>query len=293
MQIEYSKRINSLPPYLFVEIDRLKRDAKAKGADIISLGIGDPDMASPDFVVDAMCKAVKNSANHHYPTDDGMPEFRASVVDYLKRRFNVVIDRDKEVLPLLGSKDGIGHIHIAFVNPGDVVLVPDPGYPVYNSGTVFTGGETVYMPLLEKNNFLPDFSKVPEEKLKKAKLLFLNYPNNPTAACATREFFKQVIELANKYNIIVCHDNAYSEVHFGKEKPLSFLSLPGAKEVGIEYYSLSKTYNMTGWRVGFAVGNEQVLKGLSKAKSNLDSGIFQAVQLVQLLLFLIQIMKIH
>jgi LL-diaminopimelate aminotransferase len=279
MQIDYSDRINKIPPYLFVELDKLKRKAIADGADIISLGIGDPDLPTPDFIVESLYESACDPDNHNYALDEGMPVFRQSVADWYKKRFNVDLDVDTEILPLLGSKEGIGHIHLAYVNPGDVVLVPDPGYPVYRSGTILAGGEVVYMPLKEENNFLPDFSAISEEQLQKAKLMFLNYPNNPTNACADKEFFNQVVELAKKYNIIVCHDAAYTEVCFDGYKPDSFLSVEGAKDVGIEFHSLSKTYNMTGWRVGFAVGNAEVIKGLAKVKANLDSGIFQAVQL--------------
>ncbi|MBU0650845.1 LL-diaminopimelate aminotransferase [bacterium] len=277
--MEFSDRINQLPPYLFVELDKLKKQAISEGADIISLGIGDPDMGTPEVIVKSLNEAAKDPSNHHYALDEGMPIFKKSIADWYKRRFDVELNASNEILPCLGSKDGIGHIHLAFVNPGDVVLVPDPGYPVYRSGTIFTGGEVVYMPLLEKNGFLPDLDIIPEEKFKKAKLMFLNYPNNPTAACATKEFFEKVISLAKKYNIIVCHDAAYSEVCFDGYKPLSFLEIKGAKEVGIEMHSLSKTFNMTGWRVGFAVGNSEVIKGLAKIKSNVDSGVFQAIQL--------------
>ncbi len=279
MQIEYSQRVKQLPPYLFVELDKLKRQEIEKGADIISLGIGDPDMGTPQFIIDKLNESAQDPDNHHYAMDEGLPEFRKTIADWYKRRFNVDLDYTNEVLPLLGSKEGIGHVHMAFVNPGDVVLVPDPGYPVYRSGTIFTGGEVVYMPLLQENNYFPDFDKIPEEKLQKTKLMFLNYPNNPTSACADEEFFKKVIDIAKRYNIIVCHDNAYSEVCFDGYKPLSFLSVPGAKEVGVEFHSLSKTFNMTGWRVGFAVGNAEVLSGLAKIKANLDSGMFQALQI--------------
>jgi len=279
MEINYSDRINALPPYLFVEIDKLKREAAASGTEILNFGIGDPDMGTPEFIVDALYEAAKDSENHHYALDSGMPEFKLSIKKWVKNRFDVELDESQEILPVLGSKEGIGHIPMAFVNPGDVVLCPDPGYPVYKSSTILCGGEIVVMPLLEENNYFPDFSIIPEEKLQKAKLMFLNYPNNPTSACATEEFFKDVIDIAKKYDIIVCHDAAYTEVSFDGYKPISFLSVPGAKEVGVEFHSMSKTFNMTGWRVGFVVGNKEILAGLAKIKSNLDSGIFQAIQL--------------
>jgi LL-diaminopimelate aminotransferase len=225
-----------------------------------------------------MKKAVDKPAHHRYPSYEGMISYREAVANWYRQRFNVSLDPKTEVLSLIGSKEGIGHIPLAFVNPGDVVLVPSPGYPVYPVGTLFAGGESCIMPLKEENGFLPDFKAIPEDKLKKARLMFLNYPNNPTAAVAPEGFFKEAIELAAKYNIIICHDAAYSEMYYDNEKPMSFLDVEGAKDVGIEFHSLSKTYNMTGWRIGFAVGNRDVIFGLGKIKTNLDSGVFQAIQ---------------
>jgi LL-diaminopimelate aminotransferase len=224
-----------------------------------------------------MKKAVENPVHHRYPSYEGMLSYREAVARWYKKRFNATLDPRTEVLSLIGSKEGIGHIPLAFVNPGDVVLVPSPGYPVYPIGTLFAGGESYMMPLREENNFLPDLNRIPKRILQKAKLMFINYPNNPTSAVAPREFFEEVIKLAFKYNIIVCHDASYTEIYYDK-KPLSFMQLDGAKEVGIEFHSLSKTYNMTGWRIGFAVGNSHVLAGLGKVKTNLDSGVFQAIQ---------------
>jgi LL-diaminopimelate aminotransferase len=278
INIELASRVKSLPPYLFATIDVMKQEAKAKGVDLIDLSIGDPDMATPFHIVEAMKTAVEKPEHHRYPSYEGMLSFREAVAGWYKRRFDVTIDPANEVLSLIGSKEGIGHIPLAFVEPGDTVLVPSPGYPVYPVSVLFAGGESYFMPLREENGFLPDLKAIPESTLKKAKLIFINYPNNPTSAVAPRAFYEEVIALAVKYNIIVCHDAAYSEIYFDGEKPLSFMQIEGAKEVGIEFHSLSKTYNMTGWRIGFAVGNSVVLAGLGKIKSNLDSGVFQAVQ---------------
>jgi LL-diaminopimelate aminotransferase len=225
-----------------------------------------------------MRKAVKNPAHHQYPSYVGMLSFRQAVADWYKKRFNVTLNPKTEVLSLIGSKEGIGHMPLAFINPRDYVLVPSPGYPVYPVATLFAGGKIHEMPLLEKNNYLPDLQAIPRNVLKKAKLMFVNYPNNPTAACADRAFYKKLIAFAAEHNIIICHDAAYTEMYYDGEKPLSFLQIPGAKNVGIEVHSLSKTYNMTGWRVAFAVGNKDVIAGLGKIKTNIDSGIFQAIQ---------------
>lgn len=278
IKFELADRVKSLPPYLFAAIDKMKQEALSRGVDVIDLSIGDPDIPTPQHIVDAMKKAVDKPAHHRYPSYEGMISYREAVANWYRQRFNVSLDPKTEVLSLIGSKEGIGHIPLAFVNPGDVVLVPSPGYPVYPVGTLFAGGESCIMPLKEENGFLPDFKAIPEDKLKKAKLMFLNYPNNPTAAVAPEGFFKEAIELAVKYNIIICHDAAYSEMYYDNEKPMSFLNVEGAKDVGIEFHSLSKTYNMTGWRIGFAVGNKDVIFGLGKIKTNLDSGVFQAIQ---------------
>ncbi|RJQ41134.1 MAG: LL-diaminopimelate aminotransferase [Nitrospiraceae bacterium] len=278
MPVQLSDRVKNLPPYLFAAIDKMKQDALAKGIDLIDLSIGDPDIPTPKHIVDAMKKAVENSAHHRYPSYEGMLSYRDAVAGWYKKRFNVSLNPKTEVLSLIGSKEGIGHIPLAFINPGDVVLVPSPGYPVYPVGTLFAAGESYIMPLKEENGFLPDFKIIPEGVFKKAKLMFLNYPNNPTSATAGAGFYKEAINLAKKYNIIICHDAAYSEVYYDNERPISFLEIEGAKDVGIEFHSLSKTYNMTGWRIGFAAGNKDVIAGLGKIKSNLDSGVFQAIQ---------------
>lgn len=275
---ELAERVKNLPPYLFAAIDKMKQEALAKGVDLIDLSIGDPDMPTPVHIVEAMKKAVEKPVHHRYPSYEGMWSYREAVARWYKRRFNVTIDPVKEVLSLVGSKEGIGHIPLAFVNPGDVVLVPSPGYPVYPVGTTFAGGQSYIMPLVEQNNFLPDLAAIPAEVLKRTKLMFINYPNNPTSAVADRKFYEDVITMAKEYNFIVCHDAAYSEIYYDGKKPLSFMEIDGAKDVGIEFHSLSKTYNMTGWRIGFAVGNKDVIFGLGKIKSNLDSGIFQAIQ---------------
>lgn len=277
MKPEYSEKLKALPLYLFVEIDRRKKAAIDRGADIISFGVGDPDMPTPRHIVEAGKLALENPKNHQYPFGSGLMTFREAVARWYRSRFGVELNPANEIHSLIGSKEGIGHIHLAFVNPGDVVLIPEPGYPVYNTGTIFAGGEPCFMPLLEKNGFLPDFSAISEEKLQRAKLMFLNYPNNPTAAVADRKFYESAVELARKYSIIIAADAAYSEI-FYDAPPLSFLEIDGAKDVGVEFHSLSKTYNMTGWRLGWAAGNADVIKGLASVKDNYDSGVFQAVQ---------------
>jgi LL-diaminopimelate aminotransferase len=276
--VELAGRVKNLPPYLFAQIDAKKREAIEKGVDLIDLSIGDPDTPTPGHIVEAMKKAVDKPERHRYPSSEGMLSFREAVSVWYSRRFNVKLNPRDEVVTLIGSKEGIGHLPLAFADPGDVVLVPSPGYPVYAIGTLFAGGESVEMPLLEKNGYLPDLDAIDGAKLKRAKLMFLNYPNNPTAASAGVEFFEKVVDFAKKHDIIVCHDAAYSEIFYDGVKPPSFLEVEGAKEVGIEIHSLSKTYNMTGWRIGFAVGNAGVVGGLAKIKSNLDSGAFDAVQ---------------
>jgi LL-diaminopimelate aminotransferase len=278
INIILADRVRNLPPYLFAQIDAMKRKTIAEGADLIDLSIGDPDIPTPPHIVEAMKVAVEKPQNHRYPSYEGMYEYRKAVAEWYERRFNVKLDPETEVLSLIGSKEGIGHIPLAFVNPGDVVLVPSPGYPVYPIGTLFAGGESYFMPLKEENRFLPDLDAIPSHIANRAKLMFINYPNNPTSAVAGEDFFKRVVEFAARYNIIVCHDAAYSEIYFDNKRPISFLSIDGAKEVGIEFHSLSKTYCMTGWRIGFAAGNKDVIAGLGKIKTNLDSGVFQAIQ---------------
>jgi LL-diaminopimelate aminotransferase len=276
--IKKAQRINQLPPYLFAEIDRSKRAALARGVDLIDLGIGDPDIPTPSVVVEKLMEGASKPVNHRYPNSSGMAEFRQAVAAWYQSRFNVKLDAAKEVVSLIGSKEGIGNMAVAFVDPGEVVLVASPCYPVYHIGTAFNGGKNYFLPLKKENHFLPDLDSIPAEVAKQAKLLWINYPNNPTAAVADRDFYLGVIEFANKYNVIVCHDAAYTEMGFDDYRPMSFLEVDGAREVGIEFHSLSKTFNMTGWRIGMAVGNADLVGGLAQAKSNLDSGIFQAVQ---------------
>lgn len=278
INIDMAERVRNLPPYLFATIDRMKREALSKGVDLIDLSIGDPDIPTPKNIVDRMKEAAQNPQNHHYPSYEGLLGFRIAIADWYKKRFNVILNPEIEVLSLIGSKEGIGHIPLAFVNPGDTVLVPSPCYPVYPIGTLFAGGNSYFLPLRKENNFLPDLKSIPDDIAKRARLLFINYPNNPTSAVADRKFYEEVVEFALRHNIIVCHDAAYSEIYYDDYRPVSFLETPGAKDIGIEFHSLSKTYNMTGWRIGFAVGNQNVIQGLGKIKTNLDSGIFQAIQ---------------
>lgn len=278
LTIKKAKRINDLPPYLFAEIDRRKREALSRGVDLIDLGIGDPDIPTPATVVEKLLEGASRPVNHRYPSSSGMPEFRQAVAAWYKTRFGVTLDAGKEVCSLIGSKEGIGNMAVAFVDPGDVVLVSSPCYPVYHIGTAFNGGTNYFLPLRKENHFLPDLDAIPAEVAKKAKLLWINYPNNPTAAVADKDFYQRVVAFANKYNVIVCHDAAYTEMGYDGYRPMSFFEVDGAREVGIEFHSLSKTFNMTGWRIGMAVGNPEIVGGLAQAKSNLDSGIFQAVQ---------------
>lgn len=271
-------RIANLPPYLFAEIDRKIAAKRAEGVDVISLGIGDPVEPTPAHIIEAMSKEINDPVNHRYPSYFGLPEFRAAISRWYKRRFDVDLDPDTQVLPLVGSKEGIAHIHIAYVDPGDVVLVPDPGYPVYNSGTILAGGESHFMPLLAENNFLPDLGAIPADVAAKAKLMFLNYPNNPTSAIVAEGFFAEVVEFAKENEIVVAHDFPYSEITYDGYKAPSFLATPGALDVGVEFHSLSKTYNMTGWRIGWVAGSEEVIEAVGRVKSNIDSGIFNAIQ---------------
>lgn len=276
--LEPSDRLKALPPYLFLEIDRAKRRAIERGVKVVDFGIGDPDQPTPAFVRAAMARAIKDPKNHPYPLDRGNASFRRACADWFKKRFGVSFDPDTEILPVIGSKEAIAHLPLAWINPGDVTLVPDPCYPPYKSGTGFAGGVPYLMPLIEDRGFLPDFEAVPVDVLKKAKIIFVNYPNNPTGAIAPRAFYEKLVKWARKNNLIIASDLAYSEVFFGKEKPLSIFEIEGAKEVAIEFHSLSKTCNMTGWRVGFAVGRAELINPLLRVKSNLDSGVFTAIQ---------------
>ncbi len=280
MSFAFSHRLNQLPPYLFAKIDSIKQEELKKGKKLFLLGIGDPDLPTPQFVIDRLQRAVQNPLNHQYPSYAGMMGFRKAVSQWYRKRFDVHLNPETEVLALIGSKEGIAHLPLAFLNPGDASLVPNPGYPVYHSATLFAGGISLQFSLHEKNSFLPQFSEL--ERLirlgPKVKLLFLNYPNNPTAATASLDFFKEVVQFAKKNEILVCHDHAYSEIYYDDKKQPSFLEAPGAKEIGCEFHSLSKTFNMAGWRVGFMVGHAQMIEGLARVKTNIDSGVFNACQ---------------
>ncbi len=273
-----SHRIEKLPPYLFVEITRKIAEKRAQGVDVVTFAIGDPDLPTPRHILDALHAAAEDPANHRYPESDGLPEFRQAIKDWYQKRFGITLDRDKEVLPLIGSKEGIANIAYCLIDPGDVALVPDPGYPVYSVATMFAGGEPYYLPLTEENDFLPDLSAIPDDVARRARVLWLNYPNNPTAAVANLDFYEEAVQFAKKWDIAVCHDGPYSEVAYDGFRPPSFLQAPGAMDVGIEFHSLSKSYNMTGWRIGMAVGNETLINALFRVKSNVDSGINQAIQ---------------
>lgn len=270
-------RLGALPKYLFVDIDEKKSAAIAAGRDVIDFGIGDPDLPTPPFVVEAMRLALANAAHFRYASSAGSVDFRRAAADYMRQRFGASLDPAREVIALLGTKEGIGHLPTAVVDPGDVVLVPVPGYPVYESGSVFAGAEVVHVPLSAENRWLPDLGALDAALLERAKLLYLNYPNNPTSACAPLRFLEDCVALARRHGFIIAQDAAYAELSF-EDPPPSILQVPGATDVAIEFHSLSKTFNMTGWRIGFAAGNAEVLAALLKVKSNVDSGIFGAVQ---------------
>ena len=278
MAFELAKRLKVLPPYLFAELDRRKQEKIEQGVDVIDLGVGDPDLPTPEPIVEALKRAAENPENHKYPSYVGMKVYREAVSQWYKRRFDVDLDPDSEVIALIGSKEGIAHFPLAFVEEGDVVLCPDPAYPVYKIGTIFAGGEPYTLPLKEENDFLPDLGSIPQDIVERAKIIWINYPNNPTSADATEDFYKDLIKWAKKHNVIVASDSAYSEIYTGDRKPISILQIEGAKEVAVEFHSLSKTYNMTGWRIGMAVGSEELVKALGKVKTNIDSGQFNAVQ---------------
>jgi len=274
----FAKRILDLPPYLFAELDRAKAELQAEGKEVISLGVGDPDTPTPGPIIEALKREAQEPANHRYPSYEGLLSFREAVAGWYESRFGVALDPVCEVVSLIGSKEGIAHLPLAFVDPGDVGLYADPGYPVYSVAISFAGGTPVSLPLKEENGFLPDLEAIPAETARKAKIMYLNYPNNPTAATADEAFFERLVAFARRHEILVCHDAAYTEIAFEGYKPPSFLQVQGAKDVGIEFHSLSKTYNMTGWRIGFCVGNEDAVAGLGKVKTNIDSGVFQPVQ---------------
>ncbi|MBM7855731.1 LL-diaminopimelate aminotransferase [Desulfohalotomaculum tongense] len=278
LNFEQAERIKNLPPYLFARIEKLIAEKKEQGVDVISLGIGDPDLPTPGHIIEELKKEAENPANHQYPSSVGMLSYRQAVADFYQKRFGVELDAKSEVVALIGSKEGIAHISWCYLNPGDVVLVPDPGYPVYAGGAILAGAEPYAVKLKEENGFKPNYADIPSEVARKAKMMFINYPNNPTGATADVKFFEETVAFAKEYNILVCHDNAYSEIAFDGYRPPSFLEARGAKEVGIEFGSVSKPYNMTGWRIGWAAGHPEVVEALGRLKSNLDSGQFQAVQ---------------
>ncbi|OYV07880.1 MAG: LL-diaminopimelate aminotransferase [Methanosaeta sp. ASP1-2] len=274
----YADRIKNLPPYLFAAIDKAKTQARSRGVDVIDLSVGDPDLPTPEHISEALCRGAKDASNHQYPSYEGKLTFRTAVADWYRQTFSVDLDPGNEVLTLIGSKEGIAHAPLAFINPGDAALVPDPAYPVYRTATAFAGGESVIMPLLRENRFLPDLDAISPEDARRAKIMFLNYPNNPIGASADKAFFKKVLDFARDYDIIVMHDNPYSETYYDGNRSMSLLEMEGAKDVAVEFHSLSKTYNMTGWRIGSVVGNAGVVAGIGKIKSNIDSGTFGAVQ---------------
>ncbi|KUG20360.1 ll-diaminopimelate aminotransferase, methanococcal [hydrocarbon metagenome] len=270
--------MDHLPPYLFARIDAMKANKLSQGVDVIDLGVGDPDLPTPDHIVEALCTAARDPETHHYPSYTGMIEYRKAVAAWYRSRFGVDLDPQSEVLALIGSKEGIAHIPEAFVNPGEYVLATDPGYPVYKTSTLFSEGRLYEMPIAAENGFLPVLDDIPADVLRQAALMFINYPNNPTAAVAPRSFFEEVVEFAREHGIVVVHDNAYSEITFDGYRAPSFLEIDGAMEVGIEMHSLSKTYNMTGWRIGMACGSAEIVAGLGRVKTNVDSGAFDAIQ---------------
>lgn len=277
--MQFAKRLDKIPPYLFAELDRKRNELLAKGVDIINMGVGDPDKPTPDHVIQAMIKAVQDPSNHNYPPYQGTRAYREAVAEFMARRFGVTgLDPDTQIVSSIGSKEAIHNIFLAFVEAGDYVLIPDPAYPVYRTSTIFAGGEYYTMPLLAENNFLPDLDAIPVEVAQKAKLLWVNYPNNPTGAVASLEFFAKLVDFCRKYEILLCHDHAYSEMAYDGYKPPSVLQVPGAMDVAVEFHSCSKSYNMTGWRVGFVAGCTRGIKGLGQVKTNVDSGVFKAIQ---------------
>ena len=277
MSFDAADRVKKLPPYLFAEIDKKKKAAIAAGRDVINLGIGDPDTPTPDFIIDELAARARDPENHRYALDDGLPELRRAIARWYDRRFGVTLDPDGEIYPTLGSKEGIAHFPLAVLNPGDVALIPDPLYPPYRSGAVFAGAEPVYMPLLAENGFLPDFDALPDDAVARARLMWLCYPNNPTAVMGTLDFFSKAVGFAKEHHLMLAQDAAYSEIYYEEPSP-SILQVEGARDVAIEFQSCSKSFNMTGWRVGWVAGNRELVGALGKMKTNLDSGIFQALQ---------------
>lgn len=283
--MEVSHRLKAIPPYVFAEIDKKRQAAVARGVDVINLGIGDPDSPTPRHIVDAMHEALEKPINHHYPPFGGMKEYKEAAAEWVKKRFGVTVDPVTEVTSLIGSKEGLHNTIMAFIDSGDVGLIPDPGYPVYQTSILLAGGTPYFMPLKPENKFLPDLDAIPEDVCKKAKLIIFNYPNNPTAGIADMPFFEKAVAFAKKHDILLCHDLSYSEMTFDGYKAPSILQVPGAKDIAIELHTLSKTYNMTGWRIGFAIGNAQAIKALASLKSNVDTDIFKAIQVAAVAAF--------
>ena len=276
--MKFARRVEKIPPYLFVEISRKIAQKRREGIEVISFGIGDPDLETPPPVIQKLRESSGDLPNHRYPESEGLPEFRKATADWYQRRFGVSLDPETEVISLIGAKEGIGHAALCFIEPGDIALVPDPGYPVYSVGTWFAGGECHWMPLKEENGWLPDLEAIPEDVARRAKVIWLNYPNNPTGAIADLGYFERAVEFATEYDLAVLHDACYTDVTYDGYRHPSFLEVPGAMDVGMEFHSLSKTYNMTGWRLGMAVGNADMINALLVVKSNLDSGVPQAIQ---------------
>jgi LL-diaminopimelate aminotransferase len=278
MKFEEAQRLNKLPIYVFAQLDKLKADLRAKGVDLIDLGMGNPDISPPPEVIDSLVSSLKNPENHRYPSFEGAPEFKHAVTSWCKRQYGIDIDPEHEVVTLIGSKEGIVHLAFAYIEPGDTTLVPIPAYPAHFNGTLLAGGEPVVMPTTEKHGFIPDLKIIDPAIADKAKMMILSYPSNPTGAVATRAFFEEAVAFCKKHNIILVHDFAYAEIYFEGQKPVSMLSIPGAKDICIEYHTTSKTFGMPGWRCGFAVGNRQLIESLRKIKTYLDYGLFTAVQ---------------
>jgi LL-diaminopimelate aminotransferase len=276
--VRFSKRLDQVPPYLFAELERKISAKESEGIDVISLGIGDPDLPTPEAVIDAAARAMRDPATHDYPTNHGTKAFREAVASFYRDRFGVDLAVDGEIVPVLGGKEGVSHVALIALDPGDLCLAPDPGYPPYTSGPLFAGSEPFYLPLEEKNGFLPDLDSIPEEVLARANLLFLNYPNNPTGAIVREGYFERAVEFARANDLIVVHDSAYSEICFEGYRAPSFLETPGAKEVGVEIFSLSKGWNMTGWRCALMAGNAEIVERYRQLKTNIDSGMFEAMQ---------------
>jgi LL-diaminopimelate aminotransferase len=273
-----AERIQKLPPYVFARLDELKAKAREQGLDLIDLGMGNPDGATPQPVIEAAIKALQNPANHGYPPFEGTANFRQAITNWYRRRYGVDLDPDSEALPLLGSKEGLAHLAIAYINPGDLILIPSPAYPVHFRGPIIAGGKVHSLILKPENDWLIDLAAIPDSVAQQAKILYFNYPSNPTAATAPREFFEEIVAFARKYEILLVHDLCYAELAFDGYQPTSLLEIPGAKDIGVEFHTLSKTYNMAGWRVGFVVGNRHIIQGLRTLKTNLDYGIFAALQ---------------